>query len=227
MPRKIPSTITLDEAEDEILFTIAALKADPDAAELVSMTGDWLSLVDAARKRDRAARQAQMEADAARVVANDRLDRACERFGDELFLAVEKDRKSARWVQFFSVAVSKFVRQRLDKQVQKVRGWLESSDGVLDKHRGPLDTWSKAAGEAVQKTHAVAMVRGEARIAREEMAEDLTRERDGLHDALSGRAREIGLPRDWPDLFFRTMSRSAPEEAESPPAAPPPASPGG
>jgi hypothetical protein len=187
------------------------------------MTSGWLGLIDSARSKDRAARQAQAEADAARVIGNDRLDRACVQFGDELFLAVSKDRSSARWLQFFTLSVSKFVRQRLSTQVERVRGWLQSTDALLETHRKPLDTWSKAAGDALVQTRGVAVVRGEARIAREELAEDLTRERDGLHDALSAIARERKLPREWPDLFFRTQSRSAADEIpEAPPAALPP-----
>jgi hypothetical protein len=117
--------------------------------------------------------------------------------------------------------VSKFVRQRLSTQVERVRGWLQSSDALVETHRKPLDTWSKAAGDALVQTRAVAVVRGEARIAREELAEDPTRERDGLHDALSAIARERKLPREWPDLFFRVKSRSAGEEAPEEPAAAP------
>jgi hypothetical protein len=221
MPRQIPPTITLDDAEDEVLFTTATIKADPDAKEFLPMTSGWLALIDSARARDRAARQAQAEADAARVIGNDRLDRACVQFADELFLAVGKDRSSARWLQFFTQSVSKFVRQRLSTQVERVRGWLQSSDTVLEAHRKPLDTWSKAAGDALVQTRGVAVVRGEARMAREELAEDLTRERDGLHDAMSAIARERKLPREWPDLFFRVQSRSAGEEAPEAPAAAP------
>jgi hypothetical protein len=218
MPRKIPPTITLDDAEDETLFTTSTIKADPDARELLPMTAAWLGLIDSARSRDRAARQAQVEADAARIIANDRLDRACVRFGDELYLDVSKDRSSARWLQFFAQSVSKFVRQRLSTQVERVRGWLQSSDAIVEAHRGPLDTWSRAAGDALVQTRAVAVARGEARIGREELAEDLTRERDGLHDALSAIARERKLPREWPDLFFRTQGRSGGGEVPEAPA---------
>lgn len=220
MTRKLTATTTFDELEDEILFTTAAIGADPDAHDLLPLTSGWLPLLDAARAKDRAARKAQGEADARRIVANGRLDRACERFGDELYLAVDKDRASPRWTQFFNITVSKFIRQRLETQVQRVRGWLTTSDPIFDKHREGLDRWSHAAGDALIQTRAVALVRGEARIAREALAEDLTRERDGLHDALSAKARALGLPRDWPDLFFRIQSRSttdAPEPTESAP----------
>jgi hypothetical protein len=224
-PRKITPKMTLDEIETEIFFTRAALKADPDAQDLLPMTDDWISLVDTARAKDRAAREAGADADATRVVANSRLDRACERFGDDLFLAVKKDRTAARWTQFFSVAVSKFVRQALSKQVARVKAWLLSTDPALEPHRGDLDTWSKASAAALAQTAGVATVRGEARIAREQTADDLTRERDGLYEGLSARARERGLPRDWASQFFRTAgggSSGAEEgEPEVEPEAPP------
>ncbi|MDI1446574.1 hypothetical protein [Polyangium sp. 6x1] len=215
-PRKIPPTLPLDEVETEVFFTRSGLKADPDAQDLLSLTDGWLERVDEVRTKERSAREALADADAARVVANGRLDRACERFGDELYLAVNKNRSAARWTQFFSVSVSRFVRQALPKQVARVGAWLESKDPIVDKHRPALEPWAKAAAAALKRTTAVATVRGEARIGREELAEGLTRERDGLHDALSVRARERGLPRDWADQFFRKVSRTgvAEEAAE-------------
>jgi hypothetical protein len=50
MPRQIPLTITFDDAKDEILFTTATLKADPDAKELLPMTDGWLALRRRARQ---------------------------------------------------------------------------------------------------------------------------------------------------------------------------------
>lgn len=56
MPRKISKDDTFDTTDDEILFTIGALKADPDARDFVSFTDGWLASVDEARAVDRAAR---------------------------------------------------------------------------------------------------------------------------------------------------------------------------
>ncbi len=213
--RKLPLDITFDDAEDEVFFSRAALKADPDALDLLDMTDDWLAIVQSARDKDRAARIAETDASAARVITNHHLDGGCTAFGDDLFLAVEKNRQSPRWTQFFSVPVSRFVKTRFDKQVQTVKGWLgpNVNDAVLDKHRHALNTWSTAGSNALDQTRSAAMVRGSARIGREEMAEDLTRERDGLFDALSARARENGLPRDWPNQFFRVESRKSTTES--------------
>jgi hypothetical protein len=218
---------SFDTIEDEVLFTIASLAADPDAQDLVSLADGWIARLDEARAKDRGARQEVAGVDAMRAVANGRLDRACAEFGDTLLRAVDKDATSARYRQFFPMRVSLFVRRALPKQVAQVRAWLGSNDEALEPHREALDRWSKAAADALDRTHALAMVRGQARITREQLASDLTRERDGLHDALSARSRERSLARDWPDLFFRVerRARSAAEgagdavgEASSPPA---------
>lgn len=222
--RQITAELTLDDDEDEIAFTRATLKADPNAVDFLPMTDDWFSLVDNARAKDRQARLAEADATAARTITNFHLDNACTHFGDELYLAVGKDRNAARWIQFFSVSVSRFIKMRFDKQIQKVTGWLNPSvqDAVLDKHRANLATWSTAAADSLEKTTASVMTRAQARIAREQLAEDLTRERDGLFDALSARARERGLPRDWPKQFFRVTPRKSDHNAEGEATSPTP-----
>lgn len=216
MPRKLAHDITFEDTEDEIFFTRAAVKADPDSKDLLPHTDDWLGTVDATRAKDRAYRMGNADATAARVIANDRLDRACVAFLDELFLAVKKDRKAPRWLQFLTVTVSSFVRQRFDKQVARARAWLSADppDPVLDAHRTPLTTWTDASEKAIAQTNGLAMVRGAAQIAREQMADDLTRDRDELWELLAQRARERGLPREWPNLFFKTESRKRVEPAE-------------
>lgn len=227
--REVTVDLPLDDVEDEIVFTRAAVKADPDAADLAPMTDDWLPLLDAVRAKERQTRIAEAEATAGRVIANFHLDRACTRFGDDLFLAVEKNRESARWTRFFPIAVSRFVKIRFDKQIQKVKGWLDSSvnDPVVEKHRTDLTQWSDSAAMAVTKTTNGIMMRSNTRVAREQLAEDLTRERDGLYDALSTRAREKGLPRDWPRQFFRVSTRktTADDDSDTQPPQPAPTTP--
>ena len=219
MPRRLPDNIPFDDAEDEVLFTEAALKADPDAADLAAQAEGWLGVIDAARAHERGARRALAETDAERAVADQRLDAACVGFGDELLLAVKKDREARRWTQFFSVPVSRFVRRALERQVSTVRGWLALAAGqeaVLDTHRAGLERWATAADEAITRTRGTALVRGQAAQARVEMAEALTRERDGLHEALAARARERDLPREWPSVFFRLERRRAAAPAPTP-----------
>jgi hypothetical protein len=226
--RAIPPDLPFDDTEDHIHFTRGTIKADPNASHLLPMTDDWLPLIDAVRAKDRQARIANADATAARVVSNFHFDHACTQFGDDLFLAVAKDRESARWTQFFPIAVSRFIKMRFDKQIQKVKAWLAPNvtEPVLDKHRPALTTWSNAAVAAVEQTSSVAMIRAAAQLAREQLAEDLTRERDGLYEALAAIGRAKNLPRDWPKQFFRVDKRNTSDsddttaEANAPETAP-------
>jgi hypothetical protein len=214
MPKKIEARMTTDRMEAEALYTRAALKADPDAAELLPLTEGWLERIAGVRQKGLSVRSAEADADALRAVANGRLDLACQGFADRLWLEVGKDAKSPRWTQFFKGAVSRFLRSAFDSQVATVRGWLAgATDALLDQHREGLERWAKAGDEAIIKTRSVGGERGQHWQAREELAEGLTRERDALHDALSGQGRDRGLPRDWPDTFFR---RESPSEGPAP-----------
>jgi hypothetical protein len=211
MAAKIDAEMTFDDMESEILYTCAALEADPDAKDLFSLTDTWMPKLDDARTADRNARAAEARASAQRRVANGRLDAACQRFGDELLLEVKKDTAGARWRTFFtgtSATIHTFIRLAFGEQIARVGAWLRvSGDAVLDRHREPLATWSAAGQNALSETQGTATVRGQARVVREQLAEDLTRARDGLEATLVERGQEKGLQRDWPSLFFRTRPR--------------------
>lgn len=202
MPRRIPANASIDTMEDEVMFTSAALSADPDAADVAPDFDAWLTELDAERARDRSDRQRDMYNTAQRVVANGRLDLACTRFGDDLLLAVGKDRKSPRWTTFFKAPVSAFVRQPLADQIKDVGGWFSSQDPALAPHRDTLTTWHAVAKQASDAEGAILTAHGERRQRREALGARLTDARDALHDQLSARARERGLDRSWADNFF-------------------------
>jgi len=218
MPSQIHADMTFDDLEDEILFTRAALQADPQAAPLVGKTETWMAAVDEVRRLVRESRGEVMRTDAERAVANGRLDNACTRFGDALFLDVGKQRDHKRWTQFFKMPVSHFVRMRLSEQVTTVRGWLGAKDAVLETYRAELTRWVEATDQALVATKATSNVRGQAWQAREQLAEDMTRERDALHEALAALGRENQLERSWPDLFFRRNSHKRSVDAGVPSA---------
>ena len=208
MAAQIDTHMTLDDVESDILYTRAALEADPDASDLLSTTDSWLGMIDAVRAKGRDARTIQTRAAARRRIAGGRLDAECTRFGDALYLAVGKDRNAARWTRFFSGShqtPSSFVRQAIRTQLTAVTAWLGvTGDDVLDAHRDPLTKWSGAMNEALDLTASTTTARGAYHVAREQLAEDLTRARDGLEATLVQRADERGLARDWPGLFFQT-----------------------
>lgn len=216
MARKLLSSMTLDEIEDEILYTRAALKTDPNAQDLLSHTEAWLGQLDAVRSYDRQVRERVADVDASRVLGNEYLDSTCISFGDRLLPAVNKNRNSRRWLQFFPISVSRFVDQSLSKQVEIVRGWLglpEGSDEVLDEYRIPLTDHVGWVDRALVDTRNLTQLRGIVWQRRDQLVADLTAQRDQLREILAQRARERGLSRTWPDAFFRTGKSS--ETAET------------
>ncbi|MBI5497657.1 MAG: hypothetical protein HY904_21780 [Deltaproteobacteria bacterium] len=207
MPRKLTVTATHAELEEEVFFTRSALEADPDSADLLPHTDRWIASIDAVAAAQRRAREVASKCDALRAVANSRLDTACNRFGLELDLAL-KDRKSARWKLFFGThTITSFCKQALRTQVDTVLAWAGASEALFAPHKDETLKWAKAGDAALTQTKSTANVRGEAAIAEEELVDNLTRERDGLHAMLVTRAVERGLPRDWANTFFRVQKR--------------------
>lgn len=207
MARKLTSSLPLDDLEDEILYTRAALKADTTAAALLSLTDSWLPLVDAHRATDRTFREKEADVDAARILANQYLDLACMSFGDGLLMDVNKDREAPRWRQFFADPPSRLVQKALSEQVEVVSGWLalsEGTDPVLDTYRTELTAQSSRASRALVDTRSLTVLRGTVQQERETLVERLTQGRDALRETLGQLAREKSLPRTWPDAFFKT-----------------------
>jgi hypothetical protein len=47
MPPKLDADLTFEALEDQVLFTIAAIEGDQDAADLLGMTAKWLAQISA------------------------------------------------------------------------------------------------------------------------------------------------------------------------------------
>lgn len=205
MPRMIAGTMTLEDIENEILFTVASLDADPDAKVMLPHTDGWLPRLDGLRIESRAIRLGVNKTSAAKIVANARLDLVCGRLGDQLLLAVHKDREAPRWKKFFPSTMSAFQRQPLVSQVAGVFGWLSAiDDPLLEQYRPELTQWADAAKTALDTEAKHDALRAQFKQTRDTHAQQLTADRDKLHDLLSDIARDQGLGRTWPDTFFRS-----------------------
>ncbi len=205
MPRMMSLTMTIDDMEDEILFTVAALEADPDAKVLLSHTDGWLPRLDELRSEVRKLRLQAGKTQAAKAVAKTRLDTACGALGDTHFLVINKNRESSRWKKFFPSTISAFQREPLADKVAAVFGWLIVTDEpALEQHRSNLTKWATAARTALDATAQQHILRANLQQTRDTHAQQLTADRDKLHELLSGIARDQGLSRTWPDTFFRS-----------------------
>ena len=215
MVKKLPQDFGFDDHEDEVLYTRATLAADPNAADLLFMTYLWLGSVDTARALGREGRKATLEASALRSIANVHLDGECRSVGRDLSHSVENDRSGVRWTRIFPTTVDAFLSQPLGEQAVACQAWLTTNEPVIAARREALSRWSTAAQTAIATTQASAQIRGTAMLARESLAEEMTRARDGLARALSVRAEERDLPRDYAERFFlKDRRRSKPKNDE-------------
>lgn len=208
MPRALTPHDPLDFIEDELTFTISALRSDPHGAAFLGLTTTWMERLEEVRKLDRITRRKVVTTDARRVVANENLDDTCEAFAEALLEAVEGDQRSERWRRFFTVPVHRFVRQALRTQVTMVEGWLAEDDPTLEPYREALANWIRAATVSLDDARKLAVTRAETMIRREHLAEDLSRERFALHSALALYAGEQHLPDTWPRAFFRQSTHA-------------------
>lgn len=204
MPAKIYPEDTLDTMEDDVIFTGAALTADPDACTLAGSPDEWMTWLIAFREVDRTYRKQVATIDATRVIKDGRLDIEVIDFANDL-LHDCGDRDSIRFKGFFTMAPSRFSRIALSDEVATVEGWLVAGteDNVLEAHRPQLTSTSSEARAALTATTAMDATRATYWGKRTTLADNLTAARDALGSRLSDRARELGLPRDWPGTFFR------------------------
>lgn len=202
MLRTFDHTTPLQDLLMEVLFTRAALEADPDAADLLPQTEGWLPGVLALQSQWLENLILRMGIDARRIVANNRLDPLCFKFGDHLLLAVNKDRASVRWKRYFKEAPSRFVRSPLAEQTTAVDGWLVTDDPVLEPFRAELALWNGKAKAALAEEPTSRQATANLDARRGEFARQLVTERDRLLWALAVRAEAKSLDRLWPYGFF-------------------------
>ena len=205
MARKIRSKTTLDAVEHEILFTRSAIKADPNAEYLLEKTDAWEGQLEPVRALDKTVSTLDAEVRSSRGIINRYLDKLCRRFGDELFVAVERNTQSTRWTTFFKTSVSTFLEQPFADQVSAVRTWLGAEgDDVLEKYRKELESWVTRAEKLFDEEETLTTYRNRLWQAREELTSGLTKARDALDRDLADRAVELGFERSWHKLFFVT-----------------------
>ena len=203
MSRKLLHRWTLDRLEEEVLFTCAVLKTDPDSADLLPLTEGWLASIDEARARERALRSLDAETRAARQVANDHLDDEVMELSWTLLNQVRRDRRHPRYIAFFPKSPSQLIDEPMSHEVARVKGWLaDDKDAALDLHREALTRWANALEQALLEGAQVHFSRMSRTKAHRQLCDGLTLKRDRLHAALRERAVERGLPRAWADRFF-------------------------
>lgn len=203
MPRQLTSKFTLAALEDEVHYTRAALQADPDASDLLADTDGWMGDIDALRAAQRSLAQERITLRARRTITNARLDGLARRFGELLYITIEKDRSAPRWKALFgSATTSEFLRQPFAEQVRAMRAWLSTDEPLLAERRADFEAWLDRADALIADEARARINTADGQTRRANAGRQLTQARDTLHRRLAERATERDLNRTWPDGFF-------------------------
>ena len=214
---------------DELEYTEAALRAEPETAELAEPFHAAIDTWGPTFQRQRDSRRDIVRAEAVVGVRNAQIDRLTQRFGGMLLVESGQDRRSTFFRRFFPVAPSEFIRQSLRTQCERTRDVivpeLEKLDATntLRAFITPLSDGAKAALAALT---ARSKAKGEAAMATsdvEEWKEGVNQLRRSTYAELMKIAAEQRYPRDWPEMFFRTAADSSAEDDVVAPVVAPPA----
>ena len=215
--RKLDEGSTCAELRAERIFTIARLEDEALTADFVNRFDGWVPRISKLEQDELALAEEEQRVAGALVGANSALDEACTGLSDDLLKQVE--RSDPRYRAFFKTTCSDFIRQEFDEQVKAMRNWVDTnSDAVFMTHREAIEKAVARGERALKREVALGTLRSSRDIARKELAESFTHDRDVLHDDLSKVARDQRLGRGWASTFFKTGDRPRKKKDEPQPA---------
>ena len=146
---------------------------------------------------------------------------------NRFFLGSPNGREDKRFKLYFKKVASVVVRLGLESQLDIARSWADLLPKEPEAPLKALGSWFKgflkSAADALERRRSASLTRAEHR-ARElqRYLDDHNAVRRSIYGKLVTVAADEGLPKDWPNRFFRTGSRAGPV-TETPPEVAPPA----
>jgi hypothetical protein len=221
----VPASAGLDFHDEELTYSYARLMADDRAKAFAPLLkplikrNDELLLARRALTREAVAAQAVVDAH------DDQLDDKTAEL-NRFFLGSVSGREDKRFKLYFKKTASLVVRLGLESQLDVARAWADLLPKEPEAALKSLGSWfkgfQKSASEAIELRRTASLSRAEHR-ARElqRYLDDHNAIRRSIYGKLVVIAAEQGLPKDWPNRFFRTGSRgSEPAPPPEPPAPP-------
>ncbi|MEO7327772.1 MAG: hypothetical protein ABI193_04295 [Minicystis sp.] len=201
-----------DTIFEELVATEAALLADPDAADLAPPISAKIEEWETTTYKMRNVSRAETASKAVAVLRDAELDDTVIDFGDELLRAVDKDRDAPRFKRYFKQSPSRFVKIARLVEATTVESWIPSiqkePEPELVAFAAPLEQQSKASLDALAQFAAAAGERASTRVL---LWDSFVKSVDAARDLLYADLVKVGQKkkrgRDWPDRFFRTVTR--------------------
>lgn len=217
--------LSIESYWEELVYTEARLAGDAQAQPYAPAFKDLLVRLGTVRDGQLAAWQEEVSAQAAVAATDDRLDDWVRALAKALLRAVRDDLKSPRYLRYFASSPSSIIRLGLETEIARVRGWTESLAGEPEKELQDLAAELRGivtqADQVIERRRQAAASRSDHRVrVITSLIDDINSARLSLYGSLTKQAADQGLPRDWPDRFFRHGTRAAKDEPASAPASP-------
>lgn len=212
--RTIDHDEALDSIWDDLVYTEARLLKDASTADLAPAIAGLLGRLETTRSGQLAAWRAETIAQAGVDDADDDLDDAVADISVEVLHAEKQDRSSARYKRYFSQAPHLIIKQGLQTEIQTVQGWVKSlksePEAALQSLGARLDKVIENAASVLKERVDAASKRADHRV-RDiyALVDDINGTRRSIYGILVQRGEEQKKPKDWPNRFFRRVSRPA------------------
>jgi hypothetical protein len=223
MVRDLNEASSLDANWTEVVFTEARLLGDDNAKDLAPTFTQLRLRLEQVRGGQLDAWREEVVAQAAVSAADDRLDDWVHALDLALSNVLAGDTQSPRYRRYFSLAPSAIIRMALESELGRVRGWADSlatePEPVLQGLGADLSKIVLQGDAALDQRLKAATARTDHRVRSiSSLIDDINGARVSTYGALTKKAAELHLARNWPDRFF--MHASRPPKAEPQPVAP-------
>jgi len=223
--RTIRDSESTETIWEELVFTEARLLGDEQAKVFAPIISTLLGQVEQLHggqlgvRREITTAQAQVDA------VDDQLDDWVRALDTTLRSVVKQDGQSPRYRRYFPVKPSAIIRLGLENELARVRSWAGSlatePEADLQQLGAELGKLMLAGDAALERRRQAASARSDHRVrSLTTLIDDINGARLSLYGQLILKATELELPADWPNRFFRRISRSP----KAQPPAPGPAS---
>lgn len=221
----VPASAGLDFHDEELTYSYSRLLADERAKAFAPLLKPLIKRNDELLLERRALARESVAAQAIVDAHDDQLDDKTSEL-NRFFLGSPSGREDKRFKLYFKRTASIVVRLGLESQLELARSWADLLPKEPEAPLKALGSWFKGflkpAADALERRRAASLTRAEHR-ARElqRYLDDHNAIRRSIYGKLVSIAADEGLPKDWPNRFFRTGSRGAAPEAELAPGVPP------
>ncbi len=217
--RHIPASSSLPVHEQELLYSLDRLEADPDTRDLAAMLEPLLGALATVHAAQKAAWRDENRGDAAVRYADQVLDDAVDALWNQLLFLADRRTDDPRVRTYFPKPRSEVVRLGLQSQLAVVGSWPTALAGEPEPELQALGVRLQQAidaGQAAVSRRADAVLARATQKAREVLLlkDDIQAARQSVYGELVRRAAAARRPRSWADGFFRTASRAAAETDE-------------